>query len=517
MNDRRFEASYGGALRHATALTPWRKTLRDALRPRGVAAAFAGVAAVGMSWTAFATDGGTFVGGSGTISQSGNRTDIHQSTSSGIINWRSFSIGAGEIVEFHHNSASDVTLNRVTGQDPSQIFGQLRANGRVVLVNPNGVFFRPGSRVDVSGLVATTSDIDNADFMAGRLVFDSPSTAADARVVNEGSIRITEAGGFAILHGTGVENRGEILAERGTVALGASESFTVDLIGNERVTFRGSIKRKADGTDDDGALVENSGLIAANGGVVKLSALAVDGLLRTVINTDGIVQADTIGFDRGRVIMSAEGGGVTIGGQVAAVGDAAGERGGDILVRGPKLELLESVFADVSGQDGGGAIELDATEDLSVAGTVRAQGGGGAVITSSEGTLSIAGGAPQVDDGQWTARAAEVAIGAGGGPVDGVSRLAADDVSTALDRGTDVTIEAASGDLTIEDDVTKSTGDSVVSLTLQAARDLIQQAETTIAATSGSLEVDGTAGRDVVVDGGDILTNDGAVTLTADE
>ena len=50
------------------------------------------------------------------------------------------------------HSSSDIALNRVTGQDPSQIFGQLKANGRVGLVNPNGVFFRPGSRVDVSGL-----------------------------------------------------------------------------------------------------------------------------------------------------------------------------------------------------------------------------------------------------------------------------------------------------------------------------------------------------------------------------
>jgi len=240
------QTSYGGALRRATALTPWRRAVRDAVYARGVAAAFAGAAAFGLSWTAHATSGGSYVEGAGTIVENGARTDIRQTTSSGVINWNSFTIGAGEIVQFHHNSSSDITLNRVVGQDPSQIFGQLRANGRIVLVNPNGVFFRPGSRIDAAGLIATTSDIDNADFMAGRLSFDMPSTAADARVVNEGSIRITAAGGFAILHGAGVDNRGEILAARCTVALGASQAFPADLSGTERVPFRGHPARNAE-------------------------------------------------------------------------------------------------------------------------------------------------------------------------------------------------------------------------------------------------------------------------------
>ena len=184
------EASLGQALRHGTALTPWRRTVRSALRPRAVAAAFVGAVAFSAgawSWTALAgPENGEFVGGSGSIVHGSGRTDVYQSTKSGVIDWDSFSVGVGEVAQFHQPDATSITLNRVKGPDPSQIFGRLRANGRIVLVNPNGVFFMPGSRVDAAGLVATTSDIDNADFEAGRLEFNLPSSAADARIVNEG-------------------------------------------------------------------------------------------------------------------------------------------------------------------------------------------------------------------------------------------------------------------------------------------------------------------------------------------
>ena len=89
-------------------------------------------------------------------------------TPNAIINWGSFSIGANEITKFVQQSASSAVLNRVVGQDPSAILGALQSNGRVFLINPNGIVFGAGSQINVGGLVASTMNLSNEDFLADR-------------------------------------------------------------------------------------------------------------------------------------------------------------------------------------------------------------------------------------------------------------------------------------------------------------------------------------------------------------
>jgi filamentous hemagglutinin family protein len=110
----------------------------------------------------------TVQAGSAAINQpSPDTLVIQQSTDKAIIDWRTFGIGANEQVEFQLPSSSGVTLNRVTGSERSDIFGSLTSNGNLMLINPNGILFGAGSRIDVHGLVATTSHITNENFMAG--------------------------------------------------------------------------------------------------------------------------------------------------------------------------------------------------------------------------------------------------------------------------------------------------------------------------------------------------------------
>ena len=101
--------------------------------------------------------GGVVSGGSATITESGSRLDIHQHTNRAVIDWRSFDIEAGEITQFYQPSSSSIALNRVNSADPSRIFGELIANGNVILSNPNGVLFGAGSKVDVNGLIFTVT------------------------------------------------------------------------------------------------------------------------------------------------------------------------------------------------------------------------------------------------------------------------------------------------------------------------------------------------------------------------
>ena len=114
--------------------------------------------------------GGVVIDGAASISAAGNTTTITQSTQNAIINWNSFSIGAGQTANFVQPNVNAAILNRVTGGSLSQIAGQLNANGQVMIVNPQGVVFNSGSTVNVGGLTASTLDVSNSQFMQLSLI-----------------------------------------------------------------------------------------------------------------------------------------------------------------------------------------------------------------------------------------------------------------------------------------------------------------------------------------------------------
>jgi filamentous hemagglutinin family protein len=201
--------------------------------------------------------GGVVAGGSAAINSGAGATTITQSSPSAVINWWSFSIAPGEAVKFVQPSTSSVVLNRVQGPDPSSIFGTLSssvagnpsAHGQVFLVNPNGILFGQGAQVNVGGLVASTRNISDSDFMAGNYKF---SGAGGGTVVNQGTINAD--GGYVALLGASVSNEGVISARLGTVALVAGNAITLDVAGDGLLNV----------TVNEGAvsaLVQNGGLI----------------------------------------------------------------------------------------------------------------------------------------------------------------------------------------------------------------------------------------------------------------
>ncbi|WP_291351517.1 filamentous hemagglutinin N-terminal domain-containing protein [Acidovorax sp. 16-64-162] len=129
--------------------------------------------------------GGVVSAGSATIGGAPGNMTITQTTPNVAINWQSFGVRAGESVQFVQPGSSSVALNRVIGSDPSNILGSLTANGKVFLVNPNGILFGAGASVNVGGLVASTLAISDADFMANNYKF---SGAGAGSVLNQGTI-----------------------------------------------------------------------------------------------------------------------------------------------------------------------------------------------------------------------------------------------------------------------------------------------------------------------------------------
>src|ERR1700686_3412654 len=147
---------------------------------------------------AFAKPQGGQVGGgqAGIKGQGTSTVTVTQGSQNAIINWYTFNIGVGETTQFIQPNASAIALNRVTGGPGApQIFGTLTANGKIFLINPDGILFGGGAKVDASGFLATTHDIKNSDFMAGHYVFNIPGKL-DASIVNLGHITASN-GGFA--------------------------------------------------------------------------------------------------------------------------------------------------------------------------------------------------------------------------------------------------------------------------------------------------------------------------------
>ncbi len=207
--------------------------------------------------------GGAVTAGTASISTNANTLTVTQSSPKAIINWQSFGIGAGQTVNFRQPGASSVALNRVLGNDPSEIFGHLSANGQIFLVNPNGVYFAPGAQVNVGGLVASTLAISDRNFLAGNNQFAGLSTAA---VVNYAKIK-TFNGGYVAFIGASVDNEGSITTPGGTTVLGAGGSVALTLAGNTLVSFQVTSAAL-------NAAVQNGGAIIAPNGVVLLTAQA---------------------------------------------------------------------------------------------------------------------------------------------------------------------------------------------------------------------------------------------------
>ncbi|MHC2624595.1 filamentous hemagglutinin family protein [Bradyrhizobium huanghuaihaiense] len=246
--------------------------------------------------------GGQVVSGQATISQSGNAMTINQSSERMIANWQSFSIGAGNSVTFNQPGASSVALNRVVGQDPSKILGSLSANGQVFLINPNGIAVGKTGSVQTGGFVASTLGISNADFLAGRYNF----TGSSGAISNEGSI----SGKVVALISPSVSNSGTIT---GSTALAAGTDVLLDFNGDGLL----SVEVKASTVK---TLVENKGLIRADGGVAILTAKGASDAMKGVVNNTGMVQAASIGSRNGRILLlgDARHGEVNAGGTLRA-------------------------------------------------------------------------------------------------------------------------------------------------------------------------------------------------------
>ena len=246
---------------------------------------------------------------SGNVNITGTGTNhmiIDSKSQKSIINWNSFSIHKKGRVDFNQPSASSFSLNRVTGSTPSTIAGQLNSNGKVMLINPNGVVITPSGVVNTRSFTASTLNIKDEDFINEKYNFEGNGSSKGVK--NAGKITIG-GGGHAALLGGYVSNTGVVTAKLGKIALGSGEKITLDFVGDGLMTVSVPSHQLGIITDINGntlkSLVTNSGALKANGGVIKLSAATARNLTRSAVNigSTGSIIAQSIQSKPGRVVI----------------------------------------------------------------------------------------------------------------------------------------------------------------------------------------------------------------------
>jgi len=238
---------------------------------------------------------------------------IQQTADRAILNWETFNVGKNTILSFLQQPSWAV-LNRVNDPlaRPSQIQGQIKGDGTVMIVNRNGIVFSGSSQVDTRNLVAAAASISDAQFRTSGIYSAQASgnyvpafTDANGALIVEAGAQIrtatpttsTQGGGYALLLGKDVRNAGSVMTPGGQVQLAAGDFFIVrpgqSTTVNQYSTTRGNEFAPQFNAGSSAGNVTNTGLLAATEGDVTLAG-------RTVVQ-DGVALATTSVNGRGTI------------------------------------------------------------------------------------------------------------------------------------------------------------------------------------------------------------------------
>jgi filamentous hemagglutinin family protein len=286
----------------------------------------------------------TVAAGNALISQNHNKMTVHQGSERAVINWGGYSINVNEVVEYIQPNSGSIILNRVTGGDPSRILGQLKANGQVFIVNPNGILFGDRCRVNVAGLLATTHAVNDSGFMADKHEFCREADQELAAVINQGEIRIAD-NGYAVLVAPLGANEGMIIANMGKVRIGTAERFSLNFDGGQLVNF--TVNKVPQGHD-------------TKAGAVLVPASQIAEMVRQVVNRNGNSEAQQMTAADGRIRLTSVRGTAINSGRIAVDGQGR-QAAGSVEIRADNATLIT----------GGSKISADGSSTGSNAGHIR--------------------------------------------------------------------------------------------------------------------------------------------------
>jgi filamentous hemagglutinin family protein len=476
--------------------------------------------------------------GSATAQQSGSQLNVTVSPLA-VLNWSSFNIGAGETTSFLQPSSSSIVFNIIGGANPSQIYGNLNANGTVILANANGFYFGPNSMVKVGGsFIATTAPL-TPDFGTGS-AWQFTGMPPLASIVNYGQIQVGQ-GRSLFLIAEDIQNYGALSAPAGNVTLAAGQSVLVsDSPDGRGLSAQVQLPQGS---------VDNFGNIMADAGAIALQA--------KVVNEDGVIQADSVKNQNGVIELAASdqlnlgpnsqisadgddspggssGGSITLqsendfsdstGSRISATGGSQSGNGGSVDVSAPNILSLYSTI-DAGAQDGGdgGTFILDPANIVLVSSGSTTYPSGG-VSASGSGTLMV-----NVDSAFLNITAASILLQADGN----VTLSTPWNLSATTGKTTGQLTLEAGGNITLGS-ASPNTSDNITdgnnwSVTLEAGYSPSSQSVIS-GSSSGSILLDNSssvqtaqgsvnlaAGNSITIGNGKITTTGGSVNLSGDE
>ncbi|NER25331.1 MAG: filamentous hemagglutinin N-terminal domain-containing protein [Symploca sp. SIO1C2] len=448
-----------------------------------------------------------------------------------------FNVGAGKGVYFANPIGIENILSRVTGTNPSYIWGRLGVLGdaNLFLLNPNGIFFGQNATLDINGsFLATTAD---AIQLGSQGLFS-------ANEPHKSSLLAVEPGALFFNQ---VANQSGTIVNAGNLTVEPGENLTLA-----------------------GGIISNTGQLRAAGGQITVATVS-NNQQQTTNNKQPIVGTVTISG----IIDTSNSENGQLGGTVQVLGDkigllqsaqinASGDAGGGTVLIGgnyqgqgtlPQAEATYvapevTINADAINTGDGGLIVVWANESTRAYGKFSAQGGiaagnGGLIETSGLTFLDVSGikvdatatngfpGTWLIDPRNITIQNTTTANGNFSSTNPNIFTPGADnavvntqDIATQLNAGTNVTITTGStgtqeGNITVADSITKTAG-GVATLTLAAANDIIVNSGVEITSNSNALNLsltansDNAGGGDVVMTNGVIQANSGQVAIAGD-
>ena len=392
-------SSVGGLKWAALFKRPMMRILQSGFLFRRIAVVLAVV--LGRNAVANPT-GMTVASGTATAQTSGSQLTVTTSQSA-YLNWQSFNIAVGETTIFNQPSAYSIVVNNIHDGNASQIYGNLQANGLVVLMNQHGFYFGPDAFIQTGGLIVSTANCLPPQNGGGGWEFNGPPPLAS--IVNYGQIQVGQHGS-AFLIADDVENHGSISAPEGSVGLASGQTVLL----SERPDGRGMSMAV---TLPQGS-VNNYGTLVADAGTIAMQA--------KVVNQNGLVQADSVLNQNGVIelvasdalnlgansqinasgdgsISGSVGGSVTLlsennfsdsaGSQISVTGGARGGNGGNVEISAPAMTALNT---RINGQAQPGSVGGQLLLDPDY--IVLNQSGSGSVTANGSSGSSLAGDNP---------------------------------------------------------------------------------------------------------------------------
>nr|WP_174505903.1 filamentous haemagglutinin family protein [Acinetobacter sp. Marseille-Q1620] len=238
---------------------------------------------------------------------------IEQTDQKAILSWKQFNVGTDTVVHFDQSAGKQVNganewvaLNRIYDASPSKIFGQIKAEGSVYLLNNSGFIFGGSSKVNTHSFLVSSLDL-----------LDSNINRSNERFLKEG-LPISQSSTPLLLNGatySGSYLDGELLSARGAITIDKGASINTgengfNLIAAPKLTNDGVVNATrgqiilAAGTElynasrNDGKNNEINARLGENGGALTNTGLVQNSegnitLLGKNISQDGAVGTTT--------------------------------------------------------------------------------------------------------------------------------------------------------------------------------------------------------------------------------